>query len=250
MHGDCLELMKGIPDGSVDMVLTDPPYGTTNAPWDCKIDLAAMWAQLMRVLKPNGAACVFAQLPFGVDLINANRRYFRYEWIWQKTMALGYLNAHRMPMRAHENIMVFYRRLPSYRPQKSVCGGQKRNGRKKHGNGRCGEVYSKLGQHECYWEDDGTRYPTDIVKFNNQLNGIYDAQRLHPTQKPVDLLEYLIRTYTDEGETVLDCFMGSGSTGEACANTGRNFIGIELDDHYFDVASERIRNAESAAKAV
>ncbi|MCD8294666.1 MAG: site-specific DNA-methyltransferase [Clostridia bacterium] len=251
LHGDCLQLMKQIPDGSVDMVLTDPPYGTTDCEWDTDIDPKAMWKQLTRVLKPNGAAAVFFQLPFGIDLINANRDAYRYELIWKKTMATGFLNSQKMPLRAHENIAVFYRTLPTFNPQMTPSSKPARGSRKHGKPNETGKVYSKQGRHECEWQDNGMRYPTDVITSNNNFNGMGGClkggtQRFHPTQKPVPLLKYLIKTYTNRGETVLDCFMGSGSTGVACASTGRNFIGIEMDDHYFDVAKERIEKRSKA----
>lgn len=235
-HGDCLQLMEDIPDKSVDMILCDPPYGITSRnTWDKVISPPLMMEQYKRIIKPNGAILLFSMLPFSCDLIQANRKCFRYEWVWQKTKAVGFLNANRMPLRGHENILVFYNKLPTYNPQKTRYGkpykavsGNK--GSKNYGKFRTG---FKTG---C---DDGARFPVDVIKFpkNHAKDG-------HPTQKPTALLEYLIRTYTNEGETVLDNCMGSGSTGVACINTGRNFIGMEVDDHYFQVAKNRIEAAQ------
>lgn len=239
MRGDCLERMKEIPDGSVDMVLCDPPYGTTSRnEWDKVISIEPFWEQLNRVIKDNGAMAVSSQLPFSCDLIAGNRKYFRYEWIWEKTNAVGFLNANRMPLRARENILVFYKHLPKYNPQKTH-GKPYRKEHKQNGSSNYGL------HHFSITENDGSRFPKDVVVFDN--NG-RNFEKVHPTQKPVALLEYLIKTYTDEGDTVLDCCMGSGSTGVACANTGRDFIGIELDEHYFEVAQGRIDAAMEAAK--
>lgn len=232
-QGDCLELMKEIPDGSVDMILADLPYGTTKNEWDKCIPLDLLWEQYKRVIKENGAMLLFAQMPFAARLVNAEPKLFRYDWIWQKTMSTGFLNANRMPLRVHENILVFYKRLPTYNPQMTD-----------------GDSYvvrhvinsSNYGKHNpittvC----DGKRFPVDIITFSN---GNYKS--LHPTQKPVALLEYLIKTYTNEGETVLDNVMGSGSTCVAAINTNRQYIGFELDEAYFFTAKQRIEEALNA----
>lgn len=205
MQGDCLERMRELPECSVDMVLTDPPYGTTKNKWDRVIPMREMWDCLRRIVKPDGAVLLFSQLPFGADLIASNRRYFRYEWIWHKALACGFLNANRMPLRAHENILVFYRRRAMYNPQK-VPGAKYA----KRAGGHESSIYGHVG---ALKKSDGSeRYPRDVLTVSN---GIAPRERLHPTQKPVELLEYLIRTYTREGETVLDFCMGSGSTGVA-----------------------------------
>ena len=235
MKGDCLELMKSIPDGSVDMILTDPPYGTTACKWDSVIDLDSMWEELKRVIKPNGAILLFAQTPFDKVLGASNLNMLKYEWIWEKTTATGHLNAKKAPMKAHENILVFYKKLPTYNPQKTQGHVRKTSTADR----------SKLNG-ECYGTQEGVtvydstdRYPRSVQLFST------DKQRvaLHPTQKPVALLEYLIKTYTNENETVLDFTMGSGSTGVACVNTNRNFIGIESDENYFNIAESRINQA-------
>lgn len=237
LRGDCLELMKEIPDGSVDMILADPPYGTTDKnEWDKIIPLKEMFENYNRVIKDNGAVVVFSQLPFAVDVINENRRYFRYEIIWHKTQAVGFLNANRMPLRAHENILVFYKRLPTYNPQKTKGIPYNRGLIPPN----CTPNYGNFGEH--YVENKtGDRHPLDVITFSSANRA---KHHLHPTQKPVALLEYLIRTYTNPGEVVLDNCMGSGSTGIACVNTGRDFVGIEKDDNYFRIAAERIRKAE------
>lgn len=232
-QGDCLELMKDIPDNSIDMILCDLPYGTTNNKWDKKIDLQALWEQYKRIIKANAAIVLFSQMPFCVDLIVSNRKWFRYEWIWQKSQGTGFLNAKRMPLKIHENILIFYDKLPTYNPQFEKG--------KKHSRGNPGGLSDNYGKFERICGDKSDYYyPVDVIKFSKS------ADRLHPTQKPVDLLEYLIKTYTNEGETVLDNCMGSGSTGVACVNTNRNFIGFELDEHYFEIAKKRIEEAQTA----
>lgn len=236
LQGDCLELMKAIPDGSVDMILCDPPYGTTHCKWDSVIPFEPLWGQYKRIIKENGAILLFSQQPFSAALIMSQPRLFRYEWIWEKPNALGFLNAKKMPMRAHENILCFYKRLPTYNPQMVM-------GKPYHRAHAPGAIYG--AQREVSpTASDGSRYPRDIQKFNNADR----REAFHPTQKPVALLEYLIRTYTDPGQVVLDNCMGSGSTGVACANTGRDFIGMELDPGYFEIAKKRIEEAEANAE--
>ena len=230
-QGDCLELMKDIPDESIDMVLADPPYGITSRnKWDKVIPFEPMWERLHRITRKNTPILMFAQLPFGSDLIQSNRKEYRYEWIWQKTVACGYLNANRMPLRSHENILVFYRNLPKYNPQFWKSG-------KLHTRGGTGSSTNYSHNHTVpVTNPTNEHYPIDIVKFSNKKR----MTGSHPTEKPVDLLEYLIKTYTDEGDTVLDFCMGVGSCGVACQNTNRKFIGFELDKEYFELAKNRL----------
>ena len=235
---DCMEGMKNIPDGSIDMILCDLPYGTTENKWDVKLPLEPLWAEYKRVTKRNAAILLFSQMPFGAELIMSNRKMFRYEWILEKGCATGFLNAHKMPMRAHENILVFYESLPTYNPQ-MTRGGKPyttwhlaRNGSKTYGK--------KI---DCQTVNtDGSRFPRDVIRFNAP-NNISTEKTIHPTQKPVALCEYLIRTYTNEGETVLDNCMGSGTTAVAAINTGRRFIGFEKEKEYYDIALKRIEGA-------
>lgn len=235
-HGDCLELMKDIPDESVDMILCDLPFGVTCTDWDKKINLAQLWQEYKRIIKEHGAIVLFSQLPFSCELIADAAVPFRYEWIWQKTLPAGFVLAHKMPMRIHENVLVFYKKLPTYNPQKTK--GKPYN----KGNGKaCTQIYGTVKETERI--NDGDRFPVDVITFSNQSGELNNTKRLHPTQKPVPLLEYLIKTYTNPGDTVLDNTMGSGSTGVACVNTGRNFIGMELDDAFFNIASDRINEA-------
>ena len=227
-QGDCLEAMKSIPDGSIDLVLTDPPYGTTSCKWDSIIPLEQMWEQLKRIIKPNGAIVMTASQPFTTVLAHSNLKYFRYEWIWLKSNSTGFQLAKKMPLKKHENILVFYNKLPTYNPQGLRLYG-KRNRRGSVGNG--GHLANECND----YIQEFTNYPTQTIKFD------YDKDKIHPTQKPVALMEYLVKTYTNEGDTVLDFTMGSGSTGVACVNTNRNFIGIELDEKYFEIAKKRIK---------
>ena len=243
LHGDCLELMKGVPDGSVDMICADLPYGTTNCHWDVRLPMEPLWEQFWRVAKHNAAICLFAQQPFATDLINAARERFRYEWVWVKTHVAGILNAHKMPLRVHEFVLVFYRALPKYNPQKWVPDFQKSSwsSRKPHCKG---SVYgARKAANYKGWEETGSRWPIDVVRIPLPNR----PAMLCPTEKPVALLEMLVKTYTDAGELVLDPTMGSGSCGVACANAGRRFTGMEKDAHFFEVAGERIAAAETRA---
>ena len=232
--GDCLDVMQGIPDGSVDMVMTDPPFGTTACKWDSVIPFEPMWGQLKRITKPNGAIVLMASQPFTSALVMSNVAMFRYDLKWIKTQATGFYNANRMPLRAHEDIIVFYQSLPSYNPQKTAGEPyvQKR--------GSASEVYQGKDLSVTV-NETGMRHPLSWRVFQR------DADKTHPTQKPVALMEYLIKTYTNPGETVLDFTCGSGTTGVAAANTGRRFIGIEMDADYFAIAQSRIQKAQADA---
>ena len=230
-NGDCLELMKNIPDGSVDLVLTDPPYGKTANKWDRVIPLELMWEQLNRIIKPNGAILIFGSEPFSSVLNFSNIKNFKYEWIWKKPNSTGFNMARKRPLKNFEKISVFYKKQPKYNPQ-----GLKPYG-KINRRSKSGDNWGEMKTNEYIQEF--TNYPTQELCFK------YDKKKVHPTQKPVALLEYLIKTYTDEGETVLDFTAGSGSTGVACVNTNRNFIGIELDKGYFDIAEKRINEAQN-----
>ena len=232
-HGDCLELMKEIPSGSVDMVLTDPPYGTTACKWDSVIPFEPMWEQLKRIIKPNGAIVLFSQQPFTSYLICSNPKDFRYQFVWDKGYSTGFANANKMPLKKHEDVCVFYKKLPTYNPQGLIKIEPKIKVRKKGG---AGEVMGKNGTENKEYFQTATNYPTSIIRTKKE-------KAYHPTGKPVALLEYLIKTYTQEDETVLDFTMGSGSTGVACVNTNRKFIGIEKDDKYFEIAEKRIKDA-------
>lgn len=234
MIGDCLERMAEIEAGSVDLVLTDPPYGTTACSWDAVIPFEPMWREVRRVLKPNGAAVFTASQPFTSALVMSNAREFRYQWVWEKDRATGHLNAKKRPMVAHEDVVVFSAMTPRYNPQLTETG-KASNKSAKTERSSSAKTYGSFSEYQR--GGDTTRFPRSVVKFNtvNSAHGV-----VHPTQKPAALMEYLIRTYTNEGETVLDFTMGSGTTGVACVNTGRNFIGIERDPQYYRISCQRI----------
>lgn len=234
MQGYCLDLVEGIPDGSVDMVLCDLPFESTNCSWDVVIPFKPLWENYKRVVKPNGAVVLFAQTPFDKMLGCSNLPWLRYEWVWEKTHPTGHLNAKKMPMKAHENILVFYNKLPVYNPQKTSGHVRKTATKRRDAT----PIYGEQKFDELPY-DSTERYPRSVLLFPS------DKQKLalHPTQKPVALCEYLIRTYTNEGELVLDNTMGSGTTGVACMNTNRRFIGIEQDEKYFQIAKGRIEKA-------
>lgn len=234
LHGDCLKLMKDIPDGSVDLVLCDPPYGTTECSWDSVLPFDQLWAEYDRLLKLDGAAVLFAAQPFTTSVIQSNRKAFRYCWYWMKNTAAGFAYARYQPMRKVEDICVFYRKHGTYNPQglMEVYGAKVKRKRAPR-------------RESVYKADTLTR--EYIPRFKNWPKNVlqFDTERgLHPTQKPVPLLEYLVKTYTNEGDTVLDNCMGSGSTGVAVQRVGgRHFIGIEQNQVYFDIARERIKGA-------
>jgi site-specific DNA-methyltransferase (adenine-specific) len=229
-------VMGEIEGGSVDMVLCDPPYGTTACKWDAVIPFEPMWAHVKRVLKKNGAAVFTAQTPFDKMLGASNIADLRYEWIWQKESGSGHLNAKKAPMKNHENLLVFYSSPPIYNPQM-------RRGFKPYTQAQGKTKSQNYGtQTGAITVSDGSRYPLTVIDFAR------DKDKVHPTQKPVALMEYLIKTYTNPGDVVLDFTMGSGTTGVACMNTGRNFIGIEMDEGYYDIACERIIAAKAARK--
>ena len=223
--------MKKIPDGSVDAIICDPPFGTTDCEFDRRLPFAPMWEQFLRVTKHNAAIVLFSQMPFGSDLIQSQRQLFRYEWIWEKSLGVGFLNAKKMPLRCHENILVFYRKLPTYNPQFTKGKPYKATFKGSSNYGKAKPL--------CNDGDGEHYYPRDVYYSAS----MFGQGAIHPQQKPVALLEYLVRTYTDEGETVLDATMGSGSTGVAAIKTNRRFIGFELDEKYFAVAQKRIDEA-------
>lgn len=234
--GDCLQEMNRIADHSIDAIICDPPYGTTACAWDSVIPFESMWEQLKRVIKPRGAIVLFGSQPFTSALIMSNAEWFKYCWVWEKNIATGYGNANKIPLKSHEDISVFYKNQPIYNPQEL-----KKANKLMHRSG-AGRFMGKSGLTTGMYVQEYENYPKQIIRFD------IPPESLHPTQKPVDLLAYLIRTYTNEGETVLDFTMGSGSTGVAAMQTGRNFIGIELDENYFSIAKKRIEDAARAAQ--
>ena len=237
LQGDCLELMKDIPDKSIDLILCDLPYGTTRNSWDEVIPFDKLWAQYNRIIKDNGAILLFAQGKFYVNLVNSNMKMFRYDLVWDKELVSGFLNAKRMPLRRHEQVAVFYKHLPTYNPQFT-------QGKPLHSKGTSYKekelTNNNYGDFKATDDDRAgstEKYPTSIMKFQKP----HPSVCVHPTEKPVALLEYLVKTYTNEGDVVLDNCMGSGSTGVACQNTNREFIGMELDEDCYKLACERIK---------
>lgn len=247
--GDCLEIMPTLKAGSIDFILTDPPYGTTACKWDSVIPFEPMWECIWHVAKPNAAIALFGSEPFSSALRMSQIKRFKYDWVWSKSNPSGISNAKKMPLRYHENISVYYRKLPFYNPQKIPRTSRRIEQSHKtdyffktnHGseNDQC---FVGLGKHSKNY-DANYKMPSTILNFNS-LRANSKEWNNHPTQKPVALLEYLIKTYTNEGDTVLDFTMGSGSTGVACKNLNRNFIGIEKDEKYFEIAKNRIENVE------
>lgn len=239
LQGNCLNLMKSIPDGSIDMILCDPPYGTTHIKWDNVLDFNLLWSEYHRICKSNAAIVLFGQETFSSYVRMSNINEYKYDWYWEKERLTNIFQVKRRCGKTVENVMVFYKEQCTYNPQKNVHKGKK--------------VTNKIGENAKWsvtqagyeqttkpfeYNDDGTRHPTQVLRINRDN----PRKRLHPTQKPVELCEYLIRTYTNENETVLDNCMGSGSTGVACKRSNRNFIGIELDEKYFQIAKGRIEN--------
>lgn len=232
-HGDCLEVMAGLPDASVDMILCDLPYGTTACKWDTVIPFEPLWAQYRRVAKRNAAIVLTASQPFTTTLISSNMPMFKYTWVWDKKIPSGMSYARYQPMRRHEDVVVFCDGKTTYNAQKTLRDKPIKGGGMSNGEATNNQNLKALKKTYTH------KNPTTLISFDKVRRG-----SVHPTQKPVALMEYLIRTYTHEGEVVLDNCMGSGTTGVACANTGRRFIGIERDDKYFAIASERISAAQ------
>ena len=245
INGDTIEEMKKLPNGSIDMILADLPYGTTASSWDKIINFNQLWEQYERVKKKRGAIVLFSSGRFTNKLINSNEKLYRYKWIWTKNRAGNFVNANNRPMTAYEEICIFSKGITAntkyvdkkmvYNPQGLVTVNKKR----KHGESQFGTMIGKRPSHKSETVQKYTNYPRDVLDFRTEIKPI------HPTQKPVPLLEYLIKTYSSDGETVLDNTMGSGSTGVACAITDRNFIGIELDENYFKIAQKRIDEARA-----
>ena len=231
IKGDCLEVMKDIPDKSIDMILCDLPYGTTRNSWDSIIPLDLLWQQYNRVIKDNGAIILTAQTPFDKVLGVSNLSFLKYEWIWVKQQGTGFLNSKKMPLKATENILVFYKKPPTYNPQMRT-GFKPYTCKSGNGSNNYGE------QVQVITKSDGERYPLNWIEVS------YDKDKLHPTQKPLALFEYLIKTYTNEGDTVLDNCAGSGTTGVACKNLNRNYILIEKEQEYIDIINKRLSSLD------
>jgi len=251
--GDCLEVMKTIPDGSIDAIITDPPYGTTACKWDSVIDFKLMWEQLNRIIKPNGAIVLFGSEPFSSALRMSNIKNYRYDWIWKKNNAANFMMGNKMPMKINELISVFYKKQPTYNPIKTENPNAyycKKNVKNKPKDNSIQSTYfqehfkgkgiKKTNYSKNY--NPNKKLPETIIEFKRT------RKPMHPTQKPVPLMEYLIKTYTNENDTVLDFTMGSGTTGVACKNLNRKFIGIEMDENYFKIATDRINKQEKQLK--
>ena len=227
-NGDCLNELKHLPDASIDLIIADPPYGITNCEWDKVIPLEPMWEELHRVAKDSAAIVIFGDGLFMADLINSNRSNYRYDWVWEKTHATGFLNANKRPLRAHEHMFLFYRKQPTFNPQKTDGNTRKVSSR----NSLNSKLYGKAEKAVKY--DSTERYPRSVLVFSSDKQ----TNALHPTQKPIELLQYLIKTFSNPGDTVLDFTMGSGSTGAAALMLDRDFVGIEQDPHFFKTAEK------------
>lgn len=231
LHIDCIKYMSGLPDHSVDMILCDLPYGTTQCKWDVIIPFESLWINYKRIIKDNGAIVLFGAEPFSSLLRVSNLSWYKYDWVWDKVKGTGFLNAKKQPLRNHEMVSVFYKEQCTYNPQKTFGHNNKKSYRRKHLQT---EVYGEMANDYAY--ESTERFPRSIQVFSSDTQN----SSLHPTQKPVSFCEYLIKTYTNPGDTVLDNCMGSGTTGIACYKTGRHFIGCELDTTYYNVACKRI----------
>lgn len=235
--GDCLEVMKDIPAHSIDMVLCDLPYGTTACKWDVLIPFDRLWEQYKRIIKDNGAILLFGTEPFSSAVRLSNLDWYKYDLVWQKEKPVNFFQLKRRFGKTTENIMVFYKKQPTYNPQMELSNKPRVTNKPK---GKHKSIITGVNKEVLPYNDTGYRYPCDVLKFNREKLG----STIHDTQKPVKLLEYLIKTFSDEGDVVLDNCMGSGSTGVACINTDRNFIGIEKDETYFKIAQERVTSVK------
>jgi site-specific DNA-methyltransferase (adenine-specific) len=234
IQGDCLEVMKSIPDKSIDAIICDLPYGTTACKWDSVIPFEPLWAQYKRIIKDNGAIVLFGQEPFSSNLRISNLDWYKYDWYWEKERLTNVMQVKRRPGKTIETISVFYKTQPTYNGQKSVHNGKLVTNLVK--NGSLGSLVDGQGKKPVLYRDDRTRHPTQLLKFKRDIL----KSNIHPTQKPIALMEYFVKTYTNQGDAVLDNCMGSGTTGVACKNLWRKFIGIEQDANYFEIASKRI----------
>lgn len=237
---DCRETLKRIPDGSIDLLLQDTPFGVTQNDWDIAPNFAEMWPEWERVTKENAAIIFFGTQPFASELILSRSGLFKYDLIWEKSIATGFLNANKMPLRGHESILIFYRKLPTYNPQKIFL---KTPSFKKGNKARGSENYGNFNHEMDIGSKDGSRFPRSILNVSYE-ECFFDAtkknQMIHPTQKPINIMRYLILTYSNKGDTVFDGYSGSGSTAVACKMEGRNFIGSELNREYYEKSMQRI----------
>ena len=235
-NNDMFDIFPTIEEKSIDLIFVDLPYNTTNCKWDVEVDLEKFWKESKRVLKDNGVVIATAQIPFSIKLGMSNLKDLKYEWIWEKSSATGHLNAKKMPMKAHENVLVFYKNPPVYNYQKTD-GHERKVSKAEHKiNCKESDVYNKGQKLTTY--DSTERYPRSVLKFASDKQ----KSKFHPTQKPLALMEYFVKTYSNEGDTILDNTAGSGTTGIACINTNRNYILIEKEKEYVDIINERINN--------
>ena len=244
INGDCLEEMRKIEDGSIDMILCDLPYGTTNCKWDTIIPFDKLWEQYNRIIKPNGAIVLFGAEPFSSALRMSNIKNYKYDWKWDKVQGTGFSSCKKQPLRVIEDIIVFYKNAPTYNPQmrkrdKIINSTNWVQDKLISENSRL--TKNNPNQAKKIYKE---KYPTTLITVNKAAKECNNTKRVHPTQKPVELLEYLIKTYTNEGELILDNTMGVGSCGIAAVNTNRHFIGVELDKNYFEIAEKRIKEAK------
>ena len=237
--GDCLEVMSELPENCIDCCITDPPFGYTKNEWDTVIPFEDMWRELKRIVKPSGAILLFADGMYMAELMVSNKKMWRYNLVWDKVMKTGFLNANRMPLRKHEEICVFYQKLPTYNPQFE-------EGSPNHSKGKEKEVTNNNYGEYKFVEDRNTKekYPSSIIRKSK----VHPSKTIHPTEKPLDLMVYLVKTFSNKGDTVLDFACGSGVTGVACLETERNFIGVEKNEHYFEISKKRIEEHEKAPK--
>lgn len=256
INGDCIEEMQKLIDEGVkvDMILTDPPYGVLRTKWDSIIPLEQMWKCINIISKERAPTLLFSNDIFGVLLKQSNIKNYKYQWVWNKEFSSNFMQVHKRPLIPLEYINVFYRKQPTYNPQRrpktiDYDGSRVSEADKKTKVNTDDAVYGNC-YHRRYYVDDGLRYPINFITLNSQRNECNNSNRLHPSQKPVELLEYFISTYTNENDTVLDFTMGSGSTGVACVNTNRNFIGIELEQEYYEIAEQRIQEAKTQRRLI
>lgn len=244
---DCLELLKTLKEKSIDLMVQDLPYGTTMLEWDKVPDLPIMWYEWERVIKDNGAMIFTASQPFTTDLIMSNRKLFRYEIIWKKTQVSGFLDANKKPLKVHENILIFYKKQPTYNPIKTRINGRTSFRTNKSNSKRAALHYNEFKNPKTSGHNDGSRYPISVIDFSNWNGAIFGDTTnasIHPTQKPVNLFRYLIKTYSNEGDLVFDGYSGSGTSAIACIKENRDFIGAEINQKYYHKAINRIKKEQ------
>lgn len=239
-QGDCIDLMKDIANKSIDAIICDLPYGVTKNQWDSEINLDLLWKEYNRIIKDNGSIILFGQDKFTMRVMSSNEKMHKYNLIWNKELPTGFLNANRMPLRVHEDIMVFYKKMPTYNPQKEKGKPNHSKGKKVGLEVKDTYANNNYGNHKIVENTDDMKHPKSILTFAK----VHPSKALHPTQKPIELIEWLVKSYSNENDLILDNCMGSGTTGVACKQLNRNFIGIELDKGYFEIAKKRIEDTK------